>query len=291
MKLDLHEYEDQNLISFGTLKTFTIQMDPLPTRTRTIRVWLPPCYDGVRRFPVMYLHDGNALFTNRSGIRQWELEKSMSKLPDSEQIILVAIDTSHPERAEELCPPLELGKRMRNFGNFTPRGDLYRDFVVKTLKPLIDENFMTLPDREHTGVGGASMGGLESYYMHLSCPEVFGRSLCLSIGYGATDDADWYLRLFDAVKDQVINDRIVIYNGGQTADVDMTESSISIYRHLEKAGMDYHHVCMWVDSRQAHYSVPWGNVFTEGVHYLFAEDNSVEMPAPPPANFRRPRPQ
>ncbi len=282
MELVLKDYEDQNCISFGTLKVFDMQMDPLPERTRTIRVWLPPCYDGIRRFPVMYLHDGEALFSKSTGFRQWELEKAMAKLPDSEQIILVAIDSHHPERAEELVPPLPLGERMVKFGNVQPKGDLYRDFIVKHLKPLIDENLMTIPDREHTGVCGASFGGLASYFIHMSCPEVFGRSLCLSIGYGATDDFDWYLNLFDKVKDQVINDRIVLYNGDQTADIGMTESSLKIYRHLQKAGMDYQHVCMWVDSRQAHYSAPWGAVFAEGVHYLFAEDNSVEMPAPMP---------
>lgn len=59
MKIELKDYKGQSEIAAGTLKTFDIAMDTMPDkRMRTIRVWLPAQYDGVRRFPVLYMHDG-----------------------------------------------------------------------------------------------------------------------------------------------------------------------------------------------------------------------------------------
>src|SRR5690606_34100043 len=53
-------------------------------------------------------------------------------------------------------------------------------FVVETVKPLIDRDFRTLPEREHTGLMGSSMGGLISLYGFFRHAAVFGRLGCLS---------------------------------------------------------------------------------------------------------------
>src|SRR6185369_5518237 len=54
------------------------------------------------------------------------------------------------------------------------RGDLYLDFLVNTVKPLIDDRYLTASDRDHTGIVGSSMGGLISLYAFFRHPEVFG---------------------------------------------------------------------------------------------------------------------
>lgn len=97
------------------------------------------------------------------------------KVPESAQPIVVAIDTAKT-RGEELCPPWEMTAWFSEKYPFgAPKGEMYRDFVINTLKPLIDENFMTKPEKEFTGIGGSSMGGIQSFYMHTSRPDVFGR--------------------------------------------------------------------------------------------------------------------
>ena len=277
MKLDLRDYPGQDKIDCGTLKTFEIAMDPFPDRRmRTIRVWLPESYDGRRRVPVLYLHDGQNLFGGLDDRPKWFVEREMKKVPDEARPIVVAIDTA-PTRGEELCPAWPLtgwfGKMLRGGA----KGDLYCAFVTDVLKPLIDENFLTLPDREHTGVGGASMGGVQSFYMHLARPDVFGRSLDFSVALGVTDldfILDWYRRRAEAVK----NDRFYFYNGGQQVDQGNIRPQLALYEAMEAEGMDYRHVCLVLDSREPHYETAWQKFFADGVRYLFCEDNSVAFP-------------
>ena len=53
-------------------------------------------------------------------------------------------------------------------------GEKYLAFVVETLKPVIDRDFRTLVDREHTGIIGSSYGAQISLYGYFRYPEVFG---------------------------------------------------------------------------------------------------------------------
>lgn len=283
MKLEFHDYPGQAQITFGTLKTFDITMDTMPDkRMRTIRVWLPESYDGLRRFPVLYLHDGQNLFAGLDDRWKWFVEREMKKVPEDAQVIIVAIDTART-RGEELCPAWPLSDRMKNGPHpvAVPLGDRYRDFVIHTLKPLIDENFMTRPEKEFTGVGGSSMGGIQSYYMHTSRPDVFGRSLCFSIAFGVSD-LEFILEQFDKVSGEMKDDRMYIYTGGQTVDTTIIPGSVALYRRMENAGMDYQHVCLMIDSREPHFESAWQKYFADGVRYLFSPDNSVMFPPAPP---------
>jgi predicted alpha/beta superfamily hydrolase len=54
------------------------------------------------------------------------------------------------------------------------KGDKYVAFLVETLKPRIDRDFRTLPDRGHTGIAGSSMGGLISLYAFFRAGHTFG---------------------------------------------------------------------------------------------------------------------
>ena len=53
-------------------------------------------------------------------------------------------------------------------------------WYIHRFKPFIDRSFRTLPDREHTFIGGSSMGGLMSLYALLQYNEVFSRAAALS---------------------------------------------------------------------------------------------------------------
>ena len=54
------------------------------------------------------------------------------------------------------------------------------NWFTKTLKPLIDGRYPTLPGREHTFIAGSSMGGLMSLYAILAHNDVYSRACCLS---------------------------------------------------------------------------------------------------------------
>jgi len=59
-------------------------------------------------------------------------------------------------------------------------GDQYLKFIVEELKPIVDSNFDTLPDKANTFMLGSSMGGIISIYAMAEYPKVFGGVACLS---------------------------------------------------------------------------------------------------------------
>jgi len=66
----------------GTLEIFTIDSKSL-NQQRTIRVWLPPGYADAsdRKFPVLYMHDGQNCFdraTSAFGV-EWQIDETLTK--------------------------------------------------------------------------------------------------------------------------------------------------------------------------------------------------------------------
>ena len=141
-------------------------------KPRDIIVWLPPSYDSAlkQKYPVVYMHDGQNLFdpyTSYTGI-DWEADETATRLIEEErirEIIIVGIYNTHDRLEEYSAAPL--GKR-------------YREFIVQELKPYIDRNYRTRPEREHTATIGSSMGGLVSFLLVWLHSEVFSMAGCFS---------------------------------------------------------------------------------------------------------------
>jgi len=147
----------------------------MPQLGRTRRVWLylPPGYaTSRRRYPVLYMHDGQNVFdaaTSYAG--EWGVDETLDSLRalGDRGVIVVAVDNGGQHRMDEYDPWTN-----SRFGG--GEGDRYVQFLVRTLKPWVDRHYRTLPDRLHTGIAGSSMGGLISLYAALKFPEVFGRA-------------------------------------------------------------------------------------------------------------------
>ena len=149
-------------------------------RKRTVRLYLPPGYDGsTKDYPVLYMHDGQNLFDYATSyVGEWKVDETLNELAESKglEMIVVGIDNGQGLRMNELAP----------FDN--PRiekveGDLYMSFIVDVVKPYIDENYRTLSDRENTAIMGSSMGGLISHYGIFKYPEVFSKAGIFSPSY------------------------------------------------------------------------------------------------------------
>jgi len=139
-------------------------------RTRRIWVYLPAGYNtNKRRYPVIYMHDGQNLFDEyTSGYGEWGIDEIMDMFPDKQESIVVGIDHGGDYRITEYDPyDSKYGKG---------RGDAYVDFLVKTLKPYIDSAYHTKPGPRFTTIAGSSMGGLISTYAILKYPGVFGNA-------------------------------------------------------------------------------------------------------------------
>jgi predicted alpha/beta superfamily hydrolase len=66
---------------------------------------------------------------------------------------------------------------MRGHGG---KADHYGRMIIEELKPFIDKEYLTKPEREFTGLGGSSLGGLVSLHLGFKRPDVFSRLAVLS---------------------------------------------------------------------------------------------------------------
>jgi predicted alpha/beta superfamily hydrolase len=141
---------------------------PQLQRARRVWVYLPESYALTqRRYPVIYMHDGQNLFDAVTApYGEWGVDEMMDSLRTGRQSIIVGIDHGGTTRLTEYNP--------YNSGFGKGEGDAYVDFLVKCLKPFIDSAYRTKPQREFTTIAGSSMGGLISFYAALKYPETFG---------------------------------------------------------------------------------------------------------------------
>lgn len=145
---------------------------PQLNNRRHILVYLPPSYADSpdKRYPVLYMQDGQNLFDQATSYAgEWGVDETMEQLSHHEQLeaIVVGIPNQGKERVNEYSP-----YRDPYLGG--GRGNDYLDYIVQTVKPLIDHSFRTLPGRQQTGLMGSSMGGLISLYGFFRHPTIFG---------------------------------------------------------------------------------------------------------------------
>ncbi len=155
----------------GDLRTLDSIYSPELRNQRKLYVYLPPSYANTeQRYPVIYMQDGQNLFDQAlSYAGEWQVDETMEALSrEGIEAIVVGVPNAGVRRIDEYSPFKD--QRLRKGG----RGDWYVAFLANTVKPLIDRDFRTLPEREHTGVLGSSMGGLISLYALFCRPEVFG---------------------------------------------------------------------------------------------------------------------
>ena len=166
-------------------------------------VWLPPGYDAsARRYPVVYMHDGqNLFFPARSNFNKvWAADASALRLLAAGKVppfIIVGIDQPGAARYRQYFPQAvytaaspELRAKFDRLAKGPITGDAYLDLLGTDLKPLIDKQYRTMPDAAHTAIIGSSMGGLISCYAFVARPEVFGRAACVSTHWPLADPAD-----------------------------------------------------------------------------------------------------
>lgn len=140
---------------------------------RPIWIYLPEDYHrSQNRYPVIYMHDGQDLFDEatskgRIGPLEWGVDETIDEHNNSAIVVAVAHAGDKDERQNEYFVSPN-----KNFP--TPLGKQYIDFIVNTLKPYIDNNYNTLPDRENTSMVGSSVAGLLTLYAGLSYPDIFG---------------------------------------------------------------------------------------------------------------------
>lgn len=149
---------------------------------RGVYLYLPESYnyETDRRYPVMYMFDGHNVFFDQDATygKSWGMKEYLDRT--STQIIIAAVECNHGETNERLSEYSPFDFSDPGLGKFHGRGRETMEWFVREFKPLIDSRYRTMADREHTFIGGSSMGGLMSLYAVLEYNHIFSRAAVLS---------------------------------------------------------------------------------------------------------------
>ena len=203
---------------------------------------------------------------------KWKLDRELKKVHDKGiDAVIVAIDTNMTHRGSELCPNYPPTKAHFMLRDAPPSGDTYAKFLVDELMPVVKENFAVLEDRENTGVGGASMGGMISHYIALKYPELFSKCMVFSPAYSFIewDTMVEDFKSYDYKRIEGI--RFYILSGGNEVERNLKtlDSSVKCYEHLMANGVDEEHVILVTDSRLLHHESSWSKMFEDAFTYLY----------------------
>lgn len=233
-------------------------------KQRSIRLYLPPSYQtSEKRYPVIYMHDGQNLFDDMTATAgEWGVDESLNKLAKKYdlEVIVVGIDNGGDSRMNELSP-----WENKRFG--VAQGKQYMEFITEVVKPYIDTNFRTQPDRLHTAIMGASMGGLMSHYAVHAYPNVFSKAGVFSPSY-------WYSQevfVFTQQKKASLDARIYVMYGDKEGD-GMIADTAKMQRQLRQQGHPQKNTQFKRVPEGEHNEQLWRIEFSEAVQWLFRQE-------------------
>jgi enterochelin esterase-like enzyme len=129
-------------------------------------VYLPPGYpERSRRYPALYLQDGQNLFDPSTAFagQDWEADAAADQAIEQgaiQPLIIVGVHHAGLGRIEQYT-----------------EGERYLDRLVHEWKPFIDRTYRTA---RTTAVGGSSLGGLVALRAGLTYPRIFRKVAALS---------------------------------------------------------------------------------------------------------------
>jgi enterochelin esterase-like enzyme len=165
MDINMNNPKDLNHAKYlkRTIVKETIQSQFL-NEERSIRIYLPPGFNELISYPIIYAQDGQDIFMygRIATIANYLiLEEGM------ESVIIVGVDVSKKDRTSE-------------YSTLGERNEDYKSFFVKELLPFVEERYQ----RKEEGLGrlliGDSLGGTVSLDLALDFPDLFSNVLCFS---------------------------------------------------------------------------------------------------------------
>jgi len=244
--------------------------------TRFLRVWLPPGYDDPqsagRRYPVLYLNDGQNLFeptTSFTGV-EWQVDETAERLIGESAVppmIIVGIDNAGKDRFREYMPHRSVSPMM-----LWVQGTRYPDFLTKEVMPFVARNYRAASGPENTGLGGSSLGALISLYTAVARPGLIGRLLIESPSLWASNRQmikesrrvrRWPERIFLAIgtAEAGRDDR-------DRSTVDDVREFASI---LRRAGLDDNRFSLLIEDGGTHHESAWARRFPTALKFLFGQ--------------------
>ena len=230
-------------------------------KPRDLIVWLPPGYEkGNKRYPVLYMHDGQNVFdpaTSSFGV-DWRIDETADSLIRSKQmdpVIIVGIYNTS-DRMEEYVP--------------STKGNAYMDFVVHTVKPLIDQTYRTKTGAKHTLTGGSSAGGIMAFMLAWEHPQVFSKAVCMSPAFKIMHID--YVKEVQAYTGKKKRLKLYIDNGGIDLEARLQPGIDEMLQALQaqgyREGKDY----LWVlDKKAQHNEAAWAKRMPKALTFFLGK--------------------
>ena len=279
---EIQKTENQAGIVSGVIRaasaTGDLRLHPFRSRifhnTRFLRVWLPPGYDDPanagRRYPVLYLNDGQNLFeaaTSFTGV-EWQADETADRLIREGAIppmMIVGLDNAGRGRIREYMPHRSLHPMM-----LRAQGSRYPTFLIREVMPFITRSYRVAGGPENTGLGGSSLGALIALYTVAVRPGVFGRLLLESPSLWASNRQ--FIRESRGVHKWP--ERVFLATG--TAEVGRTDRDQSVVDDvrelagiLRRAGLDDKRLKLVIEDGGTHHESAWARRFPEALTFLF----------------------
>lgn len=242
--------------------------------TRFLRAWLPPAYDdpenATRRYPVLYLNDGQNLFESVSSFNgvEWQVDETADRLIREGTVpplIIVGIDNASKDRIREYMPHRSLNPVIMR-----AQGNRYPDFLSKEVMPFVARHYRVASGPENTGLGGSSLGALIALYTAAVRPGLIGRLLLESPSLWASNRQ--MIRQSRGIKRWP--ERIFLGTGtAEAGRPDRDQSMVDDVRELaaifRRAGLDDHHLKLFIDEGATHHESAWARRFPDALSFLF----------------------
>lgn len=230
--------------------------------TRRIWIYLPKDYEtSHKKYDVMYLQDAQNLFDDATSYAgEWQVDETLNKIFEKtgKSLIVVGIDNGGEKRIEELSP-------YKNAKYGGGNGDNYVKFIVETLKPYIDKNYRTKPQRKFTTIGGSSLGSLISVYAAVKYPETFGKVLAFSSAF-------WFnakeLNEFISSSKVNLKQQKYYFIQGKHEDEDMEEQTNRVIENLKSKNVKPKNIFLKIDEDGKHNEMYWRREFEGAVLWL-----------------------
>ena len=179
---------------------------------RNLVVYVPSGAWGEEDLAVLYMHDGQNLFSPDAFFGGWRVGISMDYAQEQGTIpptLVVGIDNTEDRFDEYTHVQDDLGGALAG-----GKADDYADLIVDDIKPFIDERYNTSTEASRTAVAGSSLGGVVSLYIGWRHPDVFGAAASMSgtVGWGSIAGNPTLAELYDQTPPEGL--RVYVDSGG-----------------------------------------------------------------------------
>jgi predicted alpha/beta superfamily hydrolase len=244
--------------------------------TRFLRVWVPPGYDlpenANRRYPVLYLNDGQNLFessTSFTGV-EWGVDETADRLIRDGTVLplfIVGLDNGGKDRLREYMPHRSLQPIMLRV-----QGSRYPTFLMKEVMPFVARNYRVAEGPENTGLGGSSLGALIALYTVTVTPGVIGRLLLESPSlWAANRQATKAARNVKHWPERIFLATGTAEAGREDRDRSMVDDVREFAGILERSGLDGNRMRLVIESGGTHHESAWARRFPEALTFLFGQ--------------------